>query len=310
MTLIVGYPPNRQGRAVLNLAVMLARSAGRDLVVCTVVPTSWPAGITRGDAEYQAYRVDLAERKLQQAREDVPDDVPATFTVVKARSVASGLVQLAEEHSAALIVLGSSTAGMFGYITVSSVADRLLHSSPFPVALATRGFRCSSDERVTRVTVAYGGSQKNDALVGAALLVATRAGASMRLVPFAVQKRPPVTAYFGVEADDILETWSADMQASARRVLHHYAKDAAVPDPLEVVVGYGNDWDEAFENVGWDDGDVLVVGSSSIGPVARVFLGSRAAKIIRHSPVPVVVMPRAALKEIDEADQQDLDHTA
>ena len=45
-------------------------------------------------------------------------------------------------------------------------------------------------------------------------------------------------------------------------------------------------------------GDVLVVGSSSIGPVARVFLGSRAAKIVRHSPVPVVVVPRGAATEL------------
>jgi len=43
---------------------------------------------------------------------------------------------------------------------------------------------------------------------------------------------------------------------------------------------------------------VLVVGSSSIGPIARVFLGSRATKIIRHSPVPVVVVPRGRAEEL------------
>jgi len=52
-------------------------------------------------------------------------------------------------------------------------------------------------------------------------------------------------------------------------------------------------------------GDVLVVGSSSIGPVARVFLGSRASKIMRHSPLPVVVVPRAAAAEpADQAERQ------
>ncbi len=48
------------------------------------------------------------------------------------------------------------------------------------------------------------------------------------------------------------------------------------------------------------DGDVLAVGSSSLGPVARVFLGSRASKIIRHSSVPVVVVPRHAAEELVE----------
>jgi nucleotide-binding universal stress UspA family protein len=45
---------------------------------------------------------------------------------------------------------------------------------------------------------------------------------------------------------------------------------------------------------------VLVVGSSSIGPVARVFLGSRASKIVRNSPVPVVLVPRGAAAELAE----------
>jgi nucleotide-binding universal stress UspA family protein len=51
-----------------------------------------------------------------------------------------------------------------------------------------------------------------------------------------------------------------------------------------------------------DDGDVLGVGSTSIGPLARVFLGSRSAKIVQHSPVPAVVMPHGVAEELaDEA---------
>ena len=40
-----------------------------------------------------------------------------------------------------------------------------------------------------------------------------------------------------------------------------------------------------------EEGEVLVVGSSRLGPVARVFLGSNSTKIVRSSPVPVVVVP-------------------
>ena len=38
--------------------------------------------------------------------------------------------------------------------------------------------------------------------------------------------------------------------------------------------------DEAVDEIAWSDGDVLVVGSSSLKPVSRVFLGSRATKIL------------------------------
>jgi nucleotide-binding universal stress UspA family protein len=66
------------------------------------------------------------------------------------------------------------------------------------------------------------------------------------------------------------------------------------------VIGHGESWDEALEDVEWEEGDVLVVGSSSSGPIARVFLGSRASRIVRNSPVPVVVVPRAAAAELAE----------
>jgi nucleotide-binding universal stress UspA family protein len=71
-----------------------------------------------------------------------------------------------------------------------------------------------------------------------------------------------------------------------------------VPEKLEAVIGYGHSWEEALADVEWDDGDVLVVGSSSSGPVAQVFLGSRAAKIVRNSPVPVVLVPGGTMAEI------------
>jgi nucleotide-binding universal stress UspA family protein len=68
------------------------------------------------------------------------------------------------------------------------------------------------------------------------------------------------------------------------------------------VVGRGEDWEDALEDVDWGPGDVLVVGSSPVGPVARVFLGSRSEKIVQHSPVPVVLVPRGVAEELaDEA---------
>lgn len=52
-------------------------------------------------------------------------------------------------------------------------------------------------------------------------------------------------------------------------------------------------WREALDEVHWQDGEVLTIGSSGpLGPIARVFLGSRATKIIRHSPVPILVLPK------------------
>lgn len=299
MTVLVGYAPDERGRAGLELAAMLARSAGDDLVVCTVVPAPWIPGVARIDAEYQEFLDGRAQQALDQARADVASDVPATFSAVHARSVPSGLLDVAEQHAATTIALGSSSAGVFGHVALGSVTSRMLHGSPYPVALATRGFRSGPNGKVSRVTVAYGGSEQADDLVVAAAIVASRTAASLRLASFAVTPRPPYTARVGRLADDArVGEWAASMEAAADTALQQ-AKDLdPVPHPLEVVIGYGEDWDEALDDIDWRDGDVLTVGSSAVGPAAQVFLGSRAGKIVRHSPVPVVVVPRVAAQEV------------
>jgi nucleotide-binding universal stress UspA family protein len=299
MTIVAGYAPDERSRAGLELAAMLARSAGEHLVVCVVIPAPWVPGMARIDAEYQAFLDDRAHRALDQARADLPSDVTADFSVHSARSAPSGLLEVAAQHDATVIVLGSSTAGVFGHIALGSVTGRLLHSSPQPVALATRGFRAGLESRVTRVTVAYGGSEQADDLVVAAAVVASRMSASVRLASFAVSPRPPYTSGVGRLADDArVREWAASMETAAQKALQPAEDVQPVPHPLEVVIGYGEDWDEALDDIEWRDGDVLTVGSSAVGPAAQVFLGSRAGKIVRHSPVPVVVVPRAAAQEL------------
>jgi nucleotide-binding universal stress UspA family protein len=294
MTMLVAYAPDGRGRAVLHLAAMLARSAGDDLLVCAVVPTSWPPSPARVDAEYQEAIGREAEEALAAARERLPDDIGVATAVHHARSAPAGLIELAEQHDASLIVAGSSASGGQGTVTLGSATSRLLHSSPIPVALAPRGFRVGAGARVRRVTAAFGGSG-DDLVVGAAG-VAARVGATLRLASFAVRPRAPYTVAVGREADNsAIREWVSDIEAAQQEVLERVRELPVVPDECDAVVGRGESWVDALDDVEWEDGDVLVVGSSSIGPVARVFLGSRSAKIVQHAPVPVVVVPRGAL---------------
>jgi nucleotide-binding universal stress UspA family protein len=63
---------------------------------------------------------------------------------------------------------------------------------------------------------------------------------------------------------------------------------------VEAGIASGRNWEDALDSLPWEEGEVLVVGSSRLGPVQRVFLGANSTKIIRSSPVPVVVIPRGA----------------
>ena len=141
----------------------------------------------------------------------------------------------------------------------------------------------------------------DDELLVAAAAVSGRMGAALRIASFAVRSRPPLTAGVGTGPEAaVIEQWVHEIRAAAGAALEEVEHIQTPPAELDCVIGHGESWEEALDDVEWDDGDVLVVGSSSIGPIARVFLGSRAAKIVRHSPVPVVVVPRGAAAELAE----------
>jgi nucleotide-binding universal stress UspA family protein len=301
MTIVVGIPPEERARAALHLAAILARSSQDDLILCSVVPRPWPPSPARVDAEYRAHLQRAAEEALDEAHAQLAEDTPARPVVHHARSAAAGLLEVAEQNEASLIVVGSSSEGIVGRVALGSVSSSLMHSAPTPVAMPPRGYRCKPVATVTRVTAAYGGPAGGDELVLAAASVAATVGAGLRIASFAVRAHPPYTSGVGTQPEKaIIDQWVEEIGASGRAALAEVEDLSAVPPELEAVIGYGESWDEALEYVDWQDGDVLVVGSSDMGPIARVFLGSRASKIVRNSPVPVVLVPRGAAAELAE----------
>ncbi len=178
MTLIVAYAPDERGKTALHLASMLARSIGDELVICSVIPAPWVPGMARIDAEYRKELDEIADQALELARKNLPGDVSARFERHSARSAPAGLLELAKQYDGYMIVVGTSSAGVFGHISLGSVTNRLLHSSPVAIALAPRGFRSQPGAKVKRVTAAYDGS----ASAGSLLLAAAgwRHGSALR----------------------------------------------------------------------------------------------------------------------------------
>jgi nucleotide-binding universal stress UspA family protein len=302
MTLLVGLGLQKHGREALSLGALLARSSDDDLVVTTVLPRAWFPGQARIDAEYRAYLERATEAAFAQARQILDSDVRYELMRHEARSVPAGLLELADQTRARLLVIASTSASSIGKVALGSTAHRLLHASPIPVALTPRGFRSGIGDRVRRVTVAYGGTEGAEDLVVAAGRVAASVGATLRIASFAVWVRPDYTMRLGSEGEDqILADWLAELRGGISESLARAEELRDVPKDIQTVVGEGPTWADALEDIDWTDEDVLAVGSSSVGPVARVFLGTRSSKIVRYSPVPVVVVPRERAAEIADA---------
>ena len=298
MTIVAGIAPGKPDVDGLSYAALLARSLRTRLRVVCVVPGPWPTPLSGGvDREYAAYLADAATEEVAAVRsllaELAPDlgsaGVEAEVVPAVGRSVPGTLLEQVAAADASLVVLGAGANGAWGHVVVGSAADRLLHSSPVPVAVATRGFRAAPGTRVGRVTVGFRGDQASAAALARAAELGNELGATLRVATFGVLGRTMYPPEVRGE-DDVLEAYLEQATAAQDAALAALPADAA-PAEVERVVSRGRDWAEAVGGLPWTPEDLLVVGSSSAGLLSRVFLGSSAAKILRHSPVPVVVVP-------------------
>ncbi len=78
VTVVAGCAPRESDNAALELAAMLARSTGEDVVVAVVVAAAWPPSTERVDADYRAYLKKHGEQSLERARAWMPADVKTT----------------------------------------------------------------------------------------------------------------------------------------------------------------------------------------------------------------------------------------
>ena len=99
----------------------------------------------------------------------------------------------------------------------------------------------------------------------------------------------------------VFNQWAEKNRKSVQSTLDRLRAMDTVPSTVEVLLGQGRTWSDAVADIAWGFGDVLVVGSGSGGVLSQVFLGSQASKIIRHSPAPVVCVPRQAAVNAAEA---------
>lgn len=298
MSILIGLDPSRRSASGLALGVQLAQSLDTGLVVGCIITSSHHVGAGTVDTEWRAYTQSVADLVMEHAAGVIGDQVPAEYVVHESPSARRGLLELADQHEPELIVLGSARSGEHGRIALGSVSDALLHASPVPVAVAPVGYRTAA-AKVGRVTAAYGGAGQGSDLIATAARLAARAGAALRVASFAVR---PETAFgilagIGRTEDELLEEWAADARDRAHAAFEEAQELTGHPALEASEVGIGESWAAAIQQVGWRSGDVLVVGSSSMNPLARVFVGTHAMKIIRNSVAPVIAVPSDAARD-------------
>ena len=292
MTIVVGFSASRQSRAPLNLAVQIAASSGHSIVAVAVVEDS---GARAGDPfqqEFIDHLTGLTEAALRSVLDEMPGGAGIPAIVTPGPSTAAGLLQVAYDHDAALVVVGSSSSGLMGRMALGSVTDRIVHTARVPVAIAPRGYELGPG-RITRITAGYGGAADESGLIAAAAELTRRWSLPLRVVSFTVR---PMAAFIPTATPGseqaMIDRWIDRTRDAVAAELAEVRTRIPVPD-VEVVVGTGPDWPAAMDGVTWRPGEILALGSGAAGVVSQVFPGTVANRILRNSPVPVILMPKA-----------------
>ncbi|SDL51339.1 Nucleotide-binding universal stress protein, UspA family [Arthrobacter sp. ov407] len=285
MRYVVGYSADARGHDAVNLAVSLALGRGASLDLVLVVPEVQHSGHALAPRPgFEHLLNEQAQEWLDQALALVPPGVQAQAHVRSGDSDAHALIEAAEELRADMLVIGATRNGIFKRFTIGSVASALLHASTVPVALAPHGYH--RQEALTRISCGLGTRAGAEKLLDFALGMA-----SNRVVPLRVVS---LLALDGGDAADA--TGAAD--AAREYAEKHLA--AALPGgeqevreeaKTEVVVAHGRSIEEAVDRLDWEDGEILLIGSSRLAKGRSIFLGSTANRILRALPVPMIVVP-------------------
>jgi nucleotide-binding universal stress UspA family protein len=282
--IVAGADGTDSGLDAVALGARLAGAAGVPLTVVCVTPEQ--AELAGAEAADDVGR--HAAAILESARE-VVGDLSAELRTVAATSPARGLAELAEEEGAEAVVVGSTRRGAIGRVMTGSTAERLLHGTGCPVAVAPRGYRRHHPEPLRAIGVAFTDTPDGHEAVRVAAELAGRAGLPLTvysvvglhvnwLRPESVLPDASVVPQEVREAardalDQVVAGLPADVRANGELLF------GEVVDELSMAAERGV--------------DLLVCGSRGYGPVRRVLLGTVSSALVRQASVPTLVVPRA-----------------
>jgi len=274
--IVVGFDGTDRAKDALQLSGSLVAAFDAQLIVASAVQIR-PLEIDASTSE--EIGLEYHAKVFEQARAELGS---ANFERRQLEDgAARGLMALAEDEQADLIVIGSTHHGPIGRVLAGSVAAQLFQGAPCAVLVAPHGRADHEHAGFGLIGVAYDGSDEAKVALASAENLARALGARLRLIT--------VAPYIGSDPHSgplelTRKTWADRLSQGA----------GSVSDDVETeqVLRQGREAAElALQGV---ELDLLVVGSRGHGPLRRTLVGSVASELVRTAPCPVLVVPRGA----------------
>jgi nucleotide-binding universal stress UspA family protein len=207
---------------------------------------------------------------------------PADTCVTLGRDPAAAIVAVAAEHPGAVVCMTAHGRSAVGAAVLGSTAEAVARTIEVPLVLV--GPRAVFDrDRAASANLVVGVDSVGTAAV--VVPVAARLAARLHLHPWVVEVQAPAPYPFVAEVDLPSHTHAA---CGATRAVEMFAADDVVAeqkvavslDPAEAIVSFARDLPAAY----------IALGAHARTGVARFVFGSVAMRVVRRSPVPVLVV--------------------
>lgn len=273
---LVGVDGRQGGRDAIALARQLA-VPNASLTLAYV----WGSFLGCGAAELSEVTRTEAQQLLQ--REVAAASIEARIATKGDLMVGVGLHQLAEERQSDLLVVGSTRHALLGRVVMGDDCRAALDGAPCAVAIAPRGY-ARAPGSLQRVGVGYDGSLESDHALAVARNLAALHGGEVR-------------AYRVVSLQEVREEMPvpADWPAAIDELIDRHAGELAQLEGVRGVVIYGDPREELAQF--GKALDLLITGSRGYGPLGRLFHGSVSRYLLAHATCPLLVLPRAGVRE-------------
>jgi nucleotide-binding universal stress UspA family protein len=287
-TIIVGVDESQGSSDAIALASSLAGITGSSLMLANVFPYDLRPSRAANRAFEEYLRGDSQEL-LERRRTTLGDETVEVAAIANV-SPPHGLQELAEQENAGLIVVGSTHSGPAGRVFPGSTAERLLHGSPCPVAVAPNDYAQRSSDELAVIGCGYDASLSAGHALETAHRIAVATGARLRVIrgfrPLAFDIPPDSVLMGGLASynDTLHERSTRELESAIAKIDAEPGIEAqfTIGDPGQILA-------EASEQL-----DLMVLGSRGYGPMHAVMVGGVAGRLLREAACPVIVVPRGA----------------
>jgi len=292
--ILVPLDRSELGEQALPIATMLAsQTEALVTVAAVVVPNEYWSG-DRNPAIWQQAEEAAALRYLEKIEEDLLANGVAAHSRVAWGPAAATLSRFADEEDADLIVMSTHGRAGFSRWVMGSVADKLLHITARPILLVhtTDDATLRRPPRLERILVPLDGSAHSESVLPFVENLASQLGASLVLQ----QAVLPVTLFAGeyIPPTESLQEPAASAHEYLGRIA---ARERSLGIATDVEVDVGATADAILHAAERTGADIIALSTHGRSGPMRWVLGSVADAVVRHSPLPVLVVPAKAAEE-------------